>query len=173
MAKDTKHTAKRQDVQLTVRKIFTDYLVSKGQRRTPERYAILDEIYAKKEHFDVDTLYIQMKNRNYRVSRATVYNTLDLLLDAGLVKRHQFGQNLAMYEQAYGFMQHDHLICMHCNQVMEFCDPRIQQIKTTMGELLQFQVRHHSLNLFGTPLTNEAGECLSCQKTVSEFNKQA
>lgn len=150
-----------------VREIFTAYLERKKQRKTPERYAILDEIYSKKSHFDVDALYIQMKNRNYHVSRATVYNTLDLLMDCGLVTKHQFGQNMAQYEQAYGFIQHDHLICVKCHKVLEFCDPRIQQIQSTMGELLKFNVTHHSLNFYGTPLV-ENGKCSSCKKEIKE-----
>lgn len=166
MAAKKSDTQNNAEVRATVRKLFTEYLERNGQRKTPERYAILDEIYSNKEHFDVDTLYIQMKNRNYRVSRATVYNTLDLLLDSGLVKRHQFGQNIAMYEQAHGFMQHDHMICVICNKVFEFCDPRIQQIKNTMGELLHFDVKHHSLNLFGKPNLNAKSACLNCGKTV-------
>ncbi|MDX5321860.1 MAG: transcriptional repressor [Bacteroidota bacterium] len=149
-----------------VRKIFTDYLEAKKQRKTPERYAILEEIYSQDGHFDVETLYIQMKNRNYHVSRATVYNTLDLLLECSLVTKHQFGQNMALFEKSHGYKQHDHLICNVCNHVMEFCDPRIQQIQNMMGELLKFNVTAHSLNLYGSPILDENNRCASCKKEV-------
>ncbi len=149
-----------------VKQLFTAYLEKKGQRRTPERYAILDEIYSNKKHFDVDTLYIQMINRNYHVSRATVYNTLDLLIECGLVIKHQFGQNMAQFEQAYGYKQHDHIICNTCSKVMEFCDPRIQQITSKMAELLNFEVSRHSLNLYGIPKIDKQGLCMNCDNQV-------
>ena len=151
-----------------VRELFTTYLEQNQQRKTPERYAILDEIYSSKAHFDVDELFLKMKTRNYHVSRATVYNTLDLLVESGLVKRHQFGQNTSHYEQAFGYKQHDHLICNHCKKVFEFCDPRVQQITSTMGQLLKFEVSSHSLHLYGNPSTNDLGECVQCGKDTNK-----
>lgn len=132
-----------------VRSILTAYLESRNLRRTEERFAILNEIYKLKEHFDAESLFLHMKKLNYQVSRATVYNNLDLLVQCALVKKHQFGKNMAQYERSYGNKQHDHLICLDCARVIEFCDPRIQQIKDMMGEMLHFKVAHHSLNLYG------------------------
>lgn len=133
----------------TVKEIFNAHLAENKMRRTPERYAIIEEIYSRDDHFDAEALYIHMRNCNYRVSRATVYNTLELLVECGLVKKHQFGANHAQYEKSYGYSQHDHIICNNCGKVVEFCDPRVQQIKNMMGDLLGFKVVDHSLNLYG------------------------
>jgi Fur family ferric uptake transcriptional regulator len=130
------------------RDMFEIYLEQNGHRKTPERFAILHEIYSYIGHFDVDQLYSHMKNGEFRVSKATLYNTLDLLLDCNLVRKHQFGEKNAQYEKCFKVRQHDHVIIADTGEVLEFCDPRIQQIKATLEELFDIDVLHHSLNIY-------------------------
>ena len=131
-----------------VKKILYKHLELKGLRKTQESYAIIKEIYSFDHHFDADELYSQMIKKKYRVSRATIYNTLDLLVSLELVSRHVFKENIAKYEKSFGFRQHDHII-LDNEEIIEFCDPRIQSIKNTLEEMFDVKIKNHSLYFFG------------------------
>lgn len=128
---------------------FTEYLLFRKHRKTSERFAILDHIYSIKGHFNMDSLYNSMldANSSFRVSRSTLYNTIELLLDCGLVVKHQFGANAAQYERAYGNENHDHIICIDCGEVRESRSNLISA--TQLKSIKKFKVSYYSMYIYG------------------------
>ncbi|MDR1984131.1 MAG: transcriptional repressor [Prevotellaceae bacterium] len=132
----------------SVMRIFTSYLEHKGYRKTRERFAVIDEIYSICGHFDVESLYETLKKK-YAISIATVYNTIELLLDCNLIKKHQFGENTSRYEKSLECNNHDHLICTSCGAVVEFWNPVVEKIQETAADSTGFEVSYHVLYFYG------------------------
>src|SRR5690554_6675223 len=150
------HPAHEDTIQL-VKEMFRSYLKERNQRQTPERFMVLEEIYRADGHFDADDIFFRMKDAGTRVSRATVYNTLDLVVECGLVQRQQFGQSQYYYERAYAYQQHDHIICTECGHVLEFCDPRVWEIQELLNKIHPIEIKTHSLHFYGT--CSDTDEC--------------
>ena len=137
-----------------IKDVLRQYLKDKGLRNTPERYTILEEIYNYDEHFNVDDLYLLMLQRKYHISKATIYNTIEVFLDAGLIRKHQFGEG-STYEKSYFDKQHDHLVLYksgsdkEIEEIIEFCDPRIQAIKDAIENIVNVKIDSHTLYFFG------------------------
>lgn len=130
------------------KKILNKYLIENNLRQTPERYIVLKYIYKISTHFDIDYLF-EFISKKEKISKATIYNNLELFVKAKLIKQLQFNNNKILYEKSLNKKQHDHLICTICEEINEFCDPRIQNILNGIEKTTNFQVQSHSLNIYG------------------------
>lgn len=124
------------------------YIVQKGLRRTEERYEILKAIYTELGHFDAEGLHRHLSAKGLRISRATVYNTLELLTECELVKRYAFGTGRMLYERSLGRRQHDHILCLDCGYIEEFCDPQLGPIIASVGALFEKKPVRHELVIY-------------------------
>ncbi|MFZ1519985.1 MAG: transcriptional repressor [Ignavibacteriaceae bacterium] len=128
--------------------IFKSFLKRGKNRITPERFEVLDVALDHQGHFGADDLFIQLKNLKSKVSRATVYNTLELLAQCDLLSKRNFGDNLTRYESNYKRQTHDHLICVDCGKIVEFTDLRLNKIPLEISEKLGFDLDSYSFNIF-------------------------
>lgn len=141
---------------------FTQYMINHKLRKTPERFAILEAVFDMSSHFNIDTLHSLVDAENYHVSRATVYNTIELLIDAGLVRRHTFGSQSPQYEKIAGFSKHYHLVCTHCGKIKEIKDSEIDELLNTK-RFGKFHPAYLDLNIYGL--------CASCVRKTRPKSK--
>jgi Fur family ferric uptake transcriptional regulator len=131
----------------SIRIVFSEYLIKNQLRKTPERFAILEHINDIKGHFTAEMLYKVMQP-NFRVSLASVYNNLDLLLKSGLITKHQFGCNKSEYERTFQTNAHHHIVCIHCGKIKEFSDKNLKE-NIESKKFKNFLPTHFNLNIYG------------------------
>jgi len=128
---------------------FKGFLEELGLKFTSQRKAVLEAAFDIHRHFDAENLVEILRNRNKRISRATVYRTLDLLVRCGLVRAMELGEARKMYEHIMGHKHHDHLICTECGRTIEFDDGLIEALQEQVCDKLNFEAQRHSLRIFG------------------------
>jgi Fur family ferric uptake transcriptional regulator len=111
------------------RDIFRKYLERRGLKLTAERQAVFDQLFARHEHVEADEILVRLRTRGKKISRATIYRTLELLVDSGVVGRVRVGEIGYRYERLRAGEHHDHLICNECGRVIEFFEPRIESLQ--------------------------------------------
>jgi Fur family ferric uptake transcriptional regulator len=131
--------------------ILTGYLKTTGRlRATAERFAVLDAVLQTQGHFDAEGLYYRLITNGTKVSKATVYNTLDLLQNCGLVSKYRFTESSSRYEKAFGRPQHHHLVCLQCGDIIEFVNEKMDRIQNEVCDEKSFAPQSSTLQIFGT-----------------------
>lgn len=131
------------------REIFRKYLERRGLKLTAERQALFDELFVRHEHFEADELLVRLRSKHTKISRATIYRTLDLLVDSGIVGRVRIGESGYRYERLRAGDHHDHLICNECGRVIEFREPQIEKLQDDVYARYGFVAISHSHQLRG------------------------
>lgn len=129
---------------------FLTYLRGAGHRVTAERLALFDEIFAQHGHLDAEQLLSAMRSQGLKISRATVYRNLDLLVASGLASKQRLGgagDRRFLYEHVHRGQHHDHLICTACGRVVEFVSPGIAALQTEICRAHGFVPTHHTLEI--------------------------
>ena len=129
--------------------VFREFIRKKGLRNTPEREQIVRAIFSIHDHFDVDELYLMLRRQNDRISKATVYRTIPLLLESGLVQEAYFEDGHLHYEHIYGHDHHCHLRCLECGTVVEFTAETVNDVEQRVAERYDFLVTGHKLDVYG------------------------
>ena len=131
------------------RDIFRKYLERRGLKLTAERQAVFDQLFARHEHVEADEILVRLRARGKKISRATIYRTLELLVDSGIVGRVRIGEMGYRYERLRAGEHHDHLICNECGRVIEFFEPRIESLQDDVCERYGFLALSHSHQMRG------------------------
>jgi Fur family ferric uptake transcriptional regulator len=129
--------------------LFRSFISRKGLRNTPEREEIIKEIFASHEHFDVDELYLRLRERGSKVSKASIYRNIPLIMDCGLIKEVWHENGHMHYEHIYGHGHHCHMRCIKCGKVIEFVDKELKAVEKRLEKKYDFKIIDHNLDVTG------------------------
>jgi Fur family ferric uptake transcriptional regulator len=129
--------------------VFREFVRRKGLRNTPEREQVIRMIFATHEHFDVDGLYSLLRRRKGKISRATVYRTIPLLIESGLLQEAYVENGRMRYEHIYGHERHCHLRCLGCGGLVEFAEQSVAERARSVAERYEFVVTGHRVEVYG------------------------
>jgi Fur family transcriptional regulator, ferric uptake regulator len=140
-----------QDDQLVAEKErgFQDFIQKRGLKSTRQRATIVRVFFSLRGHVSVEELLREVKKVNPRIGYATVYRTLHLLVESGLIEERRFGDGLARYEGRSEVEHHDHMICTECGLITEFFDPQLESLQERLAENQHFRIFRHRLELYG------------------------
>ncbi len=128
---------------------FTEFLKTDKHRITPERFEVLDFALANGEHYTADELYLKMKEAKSNISRATVYNSLELLVKCKMLAKRNFGENRTLYESSYNKENHVHLICKICGEILESDNEQVTELVSKIAKRNNFNNESFQFNIFG------------------------
>jgi Fur family transcriptional regulator, ferric uptake regulator len=129
--------------------VFQKFLRARGLKLTVQRQAILDRAIELRKHFGAEDLYESLRQDTRGISKATVYRTIALLVEAGLLDEHDFERGHKLYERASPRAHHDHLICLACGRIVEFHDEQIERIQEQVARTHEFEMVSHTHQIFG------------------------
>ncbi|MDA8077427.1 MAG: Fur family transcriptional regulator [Nitrospiraceae bacterium] len=130
-------------------KIFQNFLGRKGLKMTRERFAVLEEVFSAPSHFDPEQLYARIRASALKASRASVYRTLSLLVESGLVEKVSRSGRGNIYEHTYGRRHHDHMICDVCGEIIEFYSENLENLQLDICGSNNFEGMSHTLEIRG------------------------
>ncbi len=129
---------------------FKDFLLTQGLKSTRQRELVLEEFLCAGSHLSTEELYLRLRRQNPHIGYATVHRTLKLFADCGIAERRHFGDGHARYEASNHDEHHDHLICISCGKIVEFEDPRIEELQAEVAGMHGFSIERHRLELYGS-----------------------
>lgn len=129
--------------------LLLNYLREQGLKWTPERERVLQEAMGTEGHFEAEELVFRLRKKRSRISKATVYRTLPLLVKAGLIKEAIHGEKHHHYEHIHEGERHDHLICLKCGKIVEFKKEALRGIEEEICKENEFRPQKVLIEIFG------------------------